>query len=114
MSNVTWVGFFHPAYKLSPALSRDGTRLYRVRIARGADADLAAADIADTGARITLREGNILVIAASSAQLDGVARVLDVAWIENHSLPEMHNEYAGGVIMGRTTWTVRSGRPALR
>ena len=32
---MSWVGLFHPAYKLSPDLIRDGTHLYTVRVERG-------------------------------------------------------------------------------
>ncbi len=49
------------------------------------------------------REGNILLVAADSAQLDAIAQVLDVAWIENFMFREKHNEYGAGVIMGANT-----------
>ena len=55
-SSAGWVGLFHPAYKLSLSLVRDGTRLYTVRVERGADAGQAAAAIARSGATIVGRE----------------------------------------------------------
>jgi len=103
LDSVVWVDVFQPAYKLSPNLTRDGIRLYTVRIERGADAELAAAAIARTGAQVSGRTGNILLIAADPAQLEAVARVLDVAWVENFRLQEKHNEYGAGVIMGANT-----------
>jgi len=103
LGSVAWVGLFHPAYKLSPSLVRDGTHLYTVRVERGANASLAAAAVARSGAQVLAREGNILLVAADSAQLDAIAQVLDVAWIENFMFREKHNEYGAGVIMGANT-----------
>ena len=103
LSHVAWVGLFHPAYKLSPDLVRHGTGLYTVRIERGAEAGLTATAIVASGAQVLAREGNILLVAADAAQLDAVARVLDVAWVENFRLREKHNEYGAGVIMGANT-----------
>jgi PKD repeat protein len=103
LGSVAWVGLFQPAYKLSPNLARDGTHFYTVRVERGADAGLATAAIARTGAQILAREDKILLVAADSSQLNAVAQVLDVAWVENFLLRERHNEYGGGVIMGANT-----------
>ncbi|HBY98700.1 MAG TPA: hypothetical protein DEP84_32930, partial [Chloroflexi bacterium] len=103
LATVAWLGLFQPAYKLSPHVIRDGTHLYSVRIERGADAGQATAAIARSGADILRREGHILLVAASSAQLDAIAQVLDVASVENFRLPETLNEYGAGVIMGAGT-----------
>ncbi|HEX6288617.1 MAG TPA: S8 family serine peptidase [Herpetosiphonaceae bacterium] len=103
LGNVAWVGVFHPAYKLSPNLKRDGAQLYNVRVERGADAGQAAAAIARTSAQVIGRQGSYLVVAADAAQLDAIARVLDVAWVENFLLPEKHNQYGAGAIMGANT-----------
>ena len=102
-ANVAWVGLFHPAYKLSPTLARGGTRLYTVRLERGADAGLATAAVARSGAQVLSRQGGILVIAADAAQLDAVAHVLDVAWVQNYTLREKHNESGAGAILGTNT-----------
>jgi hypothetical protein len=99
-ANVGWVGAFHPAYKLDTSLKRDGTHLYRVRIERGADVGLVSAAIAQSGAVVVAGEGNNLVAIADTTQLDRIAGVLDVAWIENFTFHEKHNEYGGGTIMG--------------
>jgi len=103
LSSVAWVGLFHPAYKLSPDVARGGTRLYTVRIERGADAGLATAAIAASGAQVLARAENILLVAADSAQLDAIAHVVDVAWVQNFTFREKHNEYGAGVIMGANT-----------
>jgi serine protease AprX len=111
LSNVTWVGFYHPAYKLSPELLLDeeaaqarstdtSSRLYTVRIERGSDVKAAAEAVADTGATISFQEGEHLVVLADAAQVDAIAQVLDVAWVQAFKIWEKHNEYGAGVIMG--------------
>ncbi|MBV9791828.1 MAG: S8 family serine peptidase, partial [Chloroflexi bacterium] len=103
LSNVAWVGVFQPAYKLSPELKRNSPNLYAVRVERGADAGQAAAAIARTNAQVLGRQGNYLLVGADSAQLDALAQVVDVAWVENFLLPEKHDQYGAGGIMGSNT-----------
>jgi serine protease AprX len=104
LNSVAWVGLFQPAYKLSPDLAREGTNLYRVRVERGADAGLTMAAVVQSGAQVLRGQGsNILLVAADSGQLDAIAQVLDVAWVENFVLPQKHNEFGAGVIMGANT-----------
>jgi hypothetical protein len=91
LNNVNWVGLFQPAYKLSPDLKRDGTHIYTVRIERGGDIGSARAAIAKSGATVLAHKRNILKVAADSAQMEAIARVLDVAWVENLMLREKHN-----------------------
>jgi hypothetical protein len=74
LESVAWVGFYHPAYKLSPKLKRNGTQIYTVRIERNADVGLARAAIAKSGARVLAHKRNILEVAADSAQLEAIAR----------------------------------------
>lgn len=99
LSSVAWVGLFQPAYKLSPDLARNGTRLYNVELERGADLGLATAAIARAGISVLRQSGNILLVAADGAQVDALARVLDVAWIQNYVPYEKHNETGAGTIM---------------
>ena len=103
LDGVGWVGVFHPAYKLSARLTRDGTRLYRLRVENGADFDAAADALLDAGAEIIRENGNSILVLADSAVVDDLARVLDVAWIEDFQFHQRFNEYAGGVIMGAKT-----------
>ena len=79
LESVIWVGFYHPAYKLSPDLKRNGTQIYTVRLERGSDAGPARVAIAKNGARVLAHKDNMLKVAADSAQLEAIARVLDVA-----------------------------------
>ena len=105
LDTVVWVGLFHPAYKLDPALLRatGAARVYRVRIERGANAAAAAAAVAGAGVQVLGRNGNLMEISATPAQLNTVALVLDVADIEPFVLRKKNNEYGGGGIMGAGT-----------
>ncbi len=100
LDNVAWVGVFHPAYKLDPALARGGTRLYKVQVERGADMGLTIAAIARIGAAVTHPGGDVLLVEADATQINAIAGVLDVAWVENYLLPKTHNEYGAGQIVG--------------
>jgi subtilisin family serine protease len=97
-ADIAWVGLFEPDYKLSPALKRSGTQLYKLRIERGADVAQANAALAQSGAVVVAAENDILVVAADAAQLSALAAVPDVAWVENFTFQEKHNENGGGII----------------
>lgn len=97
---VSWVGIFQPAYKLSPNVDVSNPGLYRVRVERGAEYGLTTAAIVSSGAQIVSRSDNLLIVGADAAQVQALANVLDVAWIENYVLPQKHNEYGAGVILG--------------
>ncbi|MCB9418726.1 MAG: S8 family serine peptidase [Ardenticatenaceae bacterium] len=100
IGNVIWTGIFQPAYKISPDLTRNGIRLYKVRVEADAAADAARSAIGAAGAQIIRQDGNFLVVAADQSQINALANITDVAWIENFVLYEKHNEYGAGVIMG--------------
>jgi hypothetical protein len=108
LGSVAWVGVFQPAFKISPALGDSAARaaggqaLLRVRVEQGADAAQATAAIAAGGAIVLERSENLLLVAADAAQTQAIANVLDVAWIEPFVLPEKHNEYGAGGIVGTT------------
>jgi len=100
LASVRWVGFFHPAYRLSPRLTRGGERLYTVQLERDADPAAAASALRATGARVLGAGPQAVVVAASSERLAALAARDDVAWIEDFVLRKKHNEAGGGVIMG--------------
>ncbi len=101
LDGVAWVGIFQPAYKLDLGLAAEG--LFTVRVEQGANAGLTAGAIAQSGAEILARQGNILLIMADSTQMSAIAHVTDVAWVQNFQMREKHNEYGAGTIMGATT-----------
>jgi serine protease AprX len=100
---VAWVGFFHPAYKLSPDLDTSGVKVFQVRVEQGADVAQTAAAIGLTGAQVLGADGNQLFVNANAAQVETLATVLDVAWVQNYQLVEKHNETGAGVIVGTNT-----------
>jgi hypothetical protein len=98
VSSVVWVGLFHPAYKLTPRLARNGSSAYTVRIEKGADAANAASEISATGAQILRRDGDVIEVSATSDQLDAIAHVIDVASVENLLVRKKNNDGAGAII----------------
>jgi len=81
LDSVSWVGLFHPAYKLSAKLKRNGERLYRVKVENGGANEVVKDELDAIGATVVSEGGNVLVISAGSEQLDAVARILDVGSI---------------------------------
>ncbi len=94
LARVRWVGPFHPGYKLSPRLIRAGERPYLSGSSRGSDATLAETSMRAGGrARPVARRGRTLVLLATTeSRLDALARLPDVAWVENFVLRKKHNE----------------------
>src|SRR5574341_488060 len=103
LPSVRWVGFFHPAYKLSPRLTRAGERLYVLLLEPGSDSALVATAIRAAGAKVLKGEGRTVIVLAATGQLEVLATIEDVAWIENFLLHEKHNDKGGGVIMAAAT-----------
>ena len=97
---VARVEDFHPAYKLSPELARSEPGIYTVRIERGSDRALARQAVAATGVEVLSADEDTMIIVAGAAQLDAIANVLDVAWVDNFRMYETHNEYGAGSVMG--------------
>ena len=109
LAQVRWVGFFHPAYKLSPRLRRGGQRLYTIRLERGTDEGAAADAVAAAGGSVASREGGLLTVSADESRIEALAQILDVAWIEDYQIREKHNEYAGQIIGAPTAWATGVG-----
>jgi serine protease AprX len=103
LDHVIWVGLFEPAYRLSPDLIREGTQLYRIRLEAGSPTADIADSISQGGATLFRRSDDFLVVLAHATQLEAIAHITDVAWVENFTFHETHNEYGGGVIMGANT-----------
>lgn len=105
---VASVTFFHPAFKLNPALIRSGDpRPYVVVVEDGANPANVAAALQAAGLEVLAADGRELLVGATAAQLDLIALVLDVAWVDNFTLPEKHNEYGGGQVIGAVSANTR-------
>jgi subtilase family serine protease/subtilisin family serine protease len=97
--HVAWVGAFQPAYKLvTPIFPGTQLRPYVVRLESGANAAAAESEIRSTGARVVRRQGPVAIVAASEAQIQAVAHVVDVATIEAFVLRRKHNEFGGSIM----------------
>lgn len=103
LEDVIWTGVFQPAYRVSPQLIMDGTRLYKVRIESGVPQTAVINSIQASGATIVRQDENLLVVAANEAQLNSLAFITDIAWIENFVIHEKHNEYGAGAIINANT-----------
>ena len=77
-----------------------GAALSSSASSREATRPLAEASIGGTGARVVQRDKRALVVLATAERLDALARLGDVAWVENFVLRRKHNDKGGGVIMG--------------
>jgi subtilisin family serine protease len=97
---VRFVGQFHPAYRLSPRLTRGGERIYTVLAERDGDLGAVASSLESAGARVLSRGAQSLVVSAPSARLEALAARDGVAWIEDFVLRKKNNDSGGGVIMG--------------
>ena len=97
---VNWIGVFQPAFKISPSLQRKDHNLVWVRAEQGVSLVAVADAIQATGARVVTGNGQVLRVWAAADQIDAIARIPDVAWIEAFVMREKHNEYGGGVILG--------------
>lgn len=100
LPQVAWVGLYQPAFRLSPAIAAQETALYKVRLEQGSDLAGNRAAIEATGAAISRQDGRFLIVSADGPQLNALAHISDVAWIEPYVLYEKHNEYGAGVIIG--------------
>ena len=98
LAGVAWTGLFHPAYKMSPTLDRTRPGIFRLRIEDGADPALVAEDVVSTGAGVSAQDGGVLVVTATPGQIEAIAGLLDVAWIEAFTFREKHNFYARGIL----------------
>lgn len=99
---VRWVGPYQPGYKLAPDVDYGDVRSYRIILASWAEQTAAqkALDALEIGAQ---RADRGFVAVLRGDQLDQVARLADVIWIEPLYLQRAFNDVGGGTIMGGTT-----------
>lgn len=104
---VVWSGLYHPAYKISPlpSMREGGVKELVLLLFPDASVDGAATEVAAAGARVLERHDNginkMLRIEADLALLPSLASVNDVAWIEPHKIPMLHNNQCQWVVQ---TW----------
>ncbi|MGI8822389.1 MAG: S8 family serine peptidase [Acidimicrobiia bacterium] len=98
LDGVTAVTSVRGADKLAGDLAATG--LYRIRFQRGVDAAAAAVDIAAAGVQVLAAQGSVMAVQGDLAAMQSVAGLAEVAWVENHTFRETHNEYGAGSIVG--------------
>jgi len=102
-ANVRFVDPYQPGYKFNLALDAGTAKTYTVLVHPGADARAVAQAIIAQNIPVLSRQNEILVVSANGPQVKAIAKLSDVAWIEENLPIEAHNEYGGGVIIGANT-----------
>ncbi|HEX5690408.1 MAG TPA: S8 family serine peptidase, partial [Roseiflexaceae bacterium] len=103
---VRWVGPYHPAYRMEPALAGAapiGTATVTVQTLPDSDLGALAAQIANWGGRVdgqsTTSLAGYLRVTLPAAHLGDLAAGDGVLWVEPYFAPELNNEIGGGQIM---------------
>jgi serine protease AprX len=101
-SFVRWIGPYQPAYKLAPGMDTSEPRSYHILLASWADVPAIQTELSaiDTQSR-SYTQGAAAVL--SGAQIEQVARLPGVLWIEPYHMISTNNDVGGGTIMGGST-----------
>jgi subtilisin family serine protease len=91
--------------KLADDLAPEG--LYRVLMHPGIDQDVVVQGLDDAGLEPTTPSGDLVLVAGTAAEVTPLAELAEVAWIENFTFREKHNEYGAGVISGTAAANAR-------
>ncbi len=102
-ANVRFVDPYQPGYKFNLALDAGTAKTYTVLVHPGADARAVAQAIIAQNIPVLSRQNEILVVSANGPQVKAIAKVSDVAWIEENIPNQALNDYGGGVIVGANT-----------
>jgi len=100
LAPVRFVDPYQPAYKFNLALDASEAKTYIVLVHEGADAKVVGQALIAQGISVLSRQNNVLVVSANGPQVKTIAKLSDVAWIEENLPIEAHNEYGGGIIVG--------------
>lgn len=103
---VRWVGAYHPAYRLDPALARaasDARAAVVIQTLPDADLGALAARVAAWGGTVAGRSASALAgylrVELPSSRLNDLATQPDVLWIAPDMPAELFNDIGGGQIM---------------
>ena len=116
---VRWIGPFHPAYKLSPALAaafaggqhgQDGDILdLRIRIFAGEDLAAVERELAALGARLTSRStnqwGGTLRLQLPASALAAASRLPAISWLEPAYPRQLFNDVGRATMGVHTAWS---------
>ena len=105
LGTVAWVGFYHPAYKISPHLG--DAELLRVQLTAAADPAAISAAVEDLGGAVERAAGRSLTVRLDAGQAPDLARLLEVEWIQAEPEFKLYNNIAregGGGMDAYTLW----------
>ncbi len=102
-ANVRFVDPYQPGYKFNLALDASTAKTYTVLVHNGADAKAVGQAIIAQNIPVLSRQNDILVVSANGPQVKAIAKLSDVAWIEEKLPDQALNDYGGGVIVGANT-----------
>jgi subtilisin family serine protease len=102
-ANVRFVDPYQPGYKFNLALDAGTAKTYTVMVHPGADARAVAQALIAQNIPVLSRQNEVLVVSANGPQVKAIAKVSDVAWIEEKLPDQALNDYGGGVIVGANT-----------
>ncbi|HEY5727109.1 MAG TPA: S8 family serine peptidase, partial [Acidimicrobiia bacterium] len=91
--------------KLAGDLAPEG--LYRVLMHPGVDQDVVVQGLDDAGLEPTTPSRDLVLVAGTATEVTPLAELAEVAWIENFTFREKHNEYGAGVISGTAAANAR-------
>ena len=91
---VSWMGLFEPAYKISPNL--DGENLLRVNLTTRGKPELISRQIEALNGKVVDISGNTLTVELASASIPALARINEVAWIQPEPTHILFNNIARG------------------
>jgi subtilisin family serine protease len=91
--------------KLADDLAAEG--LYRVLMHPGVDQDVVIQAVDEAGLEPSPPTRDLMLVAGTAAEVTPLAELAEVAWIENFTFREKHNEYGAGVISGTAAANAR-------
>jgi len=103
MPHVIWLGQFKPIYKFSKNIKTDGIQHYRIRINKSANMTKAIEAITNLGTEILRRNNKVIMLRANEEQINFVASLSTVDWIDNFQFHKKHNDVGTGTIMQSVT-----------
>ncbi|MGB9176245.1 MAG: S8 family serine peptidase [Methanoregula sp.] len=123
---VAWVGVYEPAFKISPLLAgkkgkftsaelrtmklvefSDKSALggnINVILHDGSDLKAVSSEIKKLGGKVIGTAKDRIRISVGTADIETIARINTVKWIEPYGIPKLFNDVAAGIIGVREVW----------
>ena len=119
LRGVRWIGSYQPAYKIKPSITtslsaaqRSTGADYLVMLFKGVDSRSIAAQIERQGAQVLDISGHgtraKLKIRINTQDLESVAAISGVKWIEPVPVWKLTNNVASGIMVAREVWNTHN------